>query len=79
MPDQISDIIRKVIGQRIRHYREESRLTLRDLEVISGVGHSWIAKVEKGQINLQIDSLIKLLAALEIQPRELFDFELPYK
>lgn len=78
MPEQLTHTIRKIIGGRIRSYREESRLSLRDLAAITDTGHSWLAKLEKGQINFQIDSLTKLLESLQVQPIELFRFDLPY-
>ncbi|HEX2628867.1 MAG TPA: helix-turn-helix transcriptional regulator [Chitinophagaceae bacterium] len=76
MTEQIIDIIRKTIGKTIRTRREESMLSLRDLAAITDTSHSWLAKLEKGQINFQIDSLTKLIDCLQVQPKELFDFEL---
>lgn len=78
MPKQLPDAIRKIIGKKLRHYRKEDNLSLRDLAAIAGIGHSWIGKLEKGQINFQIDSLMRLLEVLEVQPKELFNFDLPY-
>lgn len=78
MPEPISDTVRKIIGKKLRAYREESKLSLRELAVITDIGHSWIAKVEKGQINFQIESLTRLVEALGIQPRELFNLDLPF-
>jgi len=76
MPEQIFDTIRKTIGKAIKANRKESKLSLRELAAITNTSHSWLAKLEKGQINFQIDSLSKLLDYLLIQPKELFDFEL---
>jgi transcriptional regulator with XRE-family HTH domain len=73
-----SGAVRKIIGEKIRSSREDSKLSLRDLAVITGMGHSWLAKLEKGQINFQIDSLTRLLEVFEIQPKELFEFTLPF-
>lgn len=79
MPEQqLSGRIRKIIGERIRSSREESKLSLRDLAAITGMGYSWLAKLEKGQINFQIDSLTRLMEIFEIQPKELFEFDLPF-
>ena len=80
MPEQqFSGTVRKIIGERIRKSREESKLSLRDLAVITGMGHSWLAKLEKGRVNFQIDSLTRLLEALEVQPEDLFKFTLPFE
>lgn len=78
MPGEFTYTVRKIIGERIRLSREESKLSLRDLAVITGMGHSWLAKLEKGQVNFQIDSLIRLMEVFEIQPKELFKFNLPF-
>jgi transcriptional regulator with XRE-family HTH domain len=78
MSDQMIDTIKKTIGKRIRAHREASGLSLRDLGAITNTGHSWLAKLEKGQINFGIESLAKLLKNLQIQPEELFKFNLPY-
>jgi transcriptional regulator with XRE-family HTH domain len=78
MDEQISGMIRDIVGKRLRSYREESGLSLRDLAAITDIGHSWLGKLENGKINFQIDSLTKLLKYLQVQPSELFKFDLPY-
>ena len=78
MPELLTDTMRKTIGGKIRTYREESGLSLRAFATITNTGHSWLAKLEKGQINFEIDSLTKLLESLQVHPRELFKFDLPY-
>jgi len=77
MPEQLAYTIRKNIGHILRVRREQNGWSLRDLAGITKTGHSWLAKVEKGQINIQIDSLIKILESLELQPSELFKSDFP--
>jgi transcriptional regulator with XRE-family HTH domain len=67
---------RKYVGEKIRSIRQKQGLSLRELEALTGFGHSWLAKLEKGQVNFQIDSLIRLMEALKLQPKELFNFKL---
>jgi len=76
--DSHSDTLRQMIGKKIRAYRKEGKLSLRDLAAMTDVGFSWLAKLEKGRINFGIDSLAKLLEALDVRPSELFEFDLPY-
>lgn len=76
MPEQMSITIRKAIGEKIRLVRQKQGNSLRDLEASTGFGHSWLAKVEKGQINLQLDSLIGLMEALQIPPKDIFSSKL---
>jgi transcriptional regulator with XRE-family HTH domain len=77
MPEQLSLTIRKAIGEKIRLIRQKQGYSLRELEAITGFGHSWLAKVEKGQINFQVDSLIGLMEALHIQTKDIFSSKLP--
>jgi transcriptional regulator with XRE-family HTH domain len=78
MSEQLSMSVRKIVGEKIRTVREKRGYSLRELESETGLGHSWIAKLEKGQVNFQVDSLVVLLEALKIQPKELFNFKLPF-
>ena len=76
MAEQLTTTARKHVGEKIRNIRQKQGLSLRELEALTGFGHSWLAKLEKGQVNFQIDSLIRLMEALKLQPRELFNFKL---
>jgi transcriptional regulator with XRE-family HTH domain len=73
--------IRKKIGKNFKKKLEAKgkKFSLRELDALSGKDHSWIAKFEKGEINFTIDSLIKLLVAFKIQPKDIFDFTVVYK
>jgi transcriptional regulator with XRE-family HTH domain len=76
MPEQLSITIRKAIGEKIRLIRQKQGYSLRELEAATGFGHSWLAKLEKGQINFQVDSLIGLMEALHIQAKDIFSSRL---
>lgn len=76
MSEQLTLTARKIIGDKIKLIRQKQGLSLRELEASTGFGHSWLAKLEKGQVNFQIDSLIGLMEALRLQPKELFNFKL---
>ena len=41
---------RKNVGQRVRALREESNLTQEQLALMTGVGRSYLAKVEAGNL-----------------------------
>jgi transcriptional regulator with XRE-family HTH domain len=59
---------------RIKDIRKEKKLTLRELERLSGVDYSAIQKIERGHhIPSQI-SIIKLSHALKMDVTEVFDF-----
>lgn len=44
--------------------RQEQGLSQRDLEALSGVKQPQIARMEKGDANPQLDSILKVLAAM---------------
>ena len=46
------------------HARQEQGLSQRQLEEISGVKQPQIARMEKGDANPQLDTLLKVLAAM---------------
>ncbi|MES2773883.1 MAG: helix-turn-helix transcriptional regulator [Bacteroidota bacterium] len=79
MKTSLSLEVRKQIGARFRKIRNDKHMSLRDVEYTSGMGYSWIAKFEKGQMNFEIDTLINILNALEIQPKDIFDFEIEFE
>lgn len=67
--------IRKEIGFNFRRVRTQRSLSLREVEAITGVDHSWLAKFEKGLINFEIDTLINLADNFDIDIRDLFVFD----
>jgi len=79
MNDQQSIEFRKNIGDNFKKIRKQKKLSLRKIEAITGVDHSWIGKFEKGLINFEIDTLHRLIDGLTIHPKKLFDFEWEFK
>lgn len=64
-PEEIAESNLRValIGEIIKA-RQDQGITQRKLEELSGVKQTAIARIEKGNISPQIDTLIKLLAPL---------------
>ena len=58
-----SDLRVALIGELIKA-RDEQGISQKDLEALSGVSQPVIARLEKGYTNPQIETLLKLLAAL---------------
>jgi ribosome-binding protein aMBF1 (putative translation factor) len=54
-------------GEILRGKRKELHLTQEDLAVKAGLKRSYIAKVEKGETDIQISSLIRLANALGLK------------
>lgn len=65
----------KSIGKQIRKFRLEQDMTQFDLAVKSGMEENALQRIEKGRINPTVKTLLKIVNALDIDYRELFDFE----
>ena len=54
------------IGAMIRHYRKKQQLTLVGLAQRAGVGKTAVFDVEHGKPSVQLQTLVKILNALDI-------------
>ncbi|GED68506.1 hypothetical protein BRE01_22080 [Brevibacillus reuszeri] len=63
---------RHLVGSRIRAIRKAKGLTQQNLAERSNLDDAYIGAVERGERNFSIDTLEKVLKALEISPVELF-------
>ena len=64
---------RKNVGQRVRALREESNLTQEQLALMTGVGRSYLAKVEAGNRNATIDFMEKVALGLGVTLGQMFE------
>ncbi|KQO18047.1 Helix-turn-helix domain-containing protein [Paenibacillus algorifonticola] len=62
----------KFIGQRIRSHRKARGITQEQLGEKVGIPQSYIGSIEKGQTYIQLDTLERLLVALDINPSDIF-------
>jgi len=74
MDAKIYTEVRTKIGQNFRKIRRQRKLSLRQVDAITGIGYSWISKFEKGAVNFEIDTLLKLASGLKVHIRDLTDF-----
>lgn len=63
----------KKFGQHLASLREQKGMSLRDLEYASGIDNSKISKIEKGAINITLNTMIDLAEGLEITVKQLVD------
>lgn len=70
--------IRIKIGHIFKKHRQLKKLSYRQVEAITGIDHSWLSKFEKGKVNFEIDTVIKLCSGLKIQLSELTSFKHGY-
>lgn len=64
------------LGNRIKLLRKEKGLSLRQLAQLCDIDYSDISKIEKGQRNIQVSTILELAKGLDIHPKELFDFDI---
>lgn len=67
------------IGNRIRQYRQRSGLSQEKLALNAGITVSFLGDVERGNKKPSVESLEKLLRALNVSFLEFFDYETEIK
>lgn len=72
---EINKEIQKLIGERIHTVRNIKNLKQNDLEFLTGIDTADISKYESGKGNLTLKTLMKFANALQVHPKELFNFE----
>lgn len=73
---EMDSIILRNIGDKIREIRLQKKLTQKELAFILDIEISQITRIETGKINTSILNLIKISKALEIDIKELFNFNI---
>jgi transcriptional regulator with XRE-family HTH domain len=72
-PDFASELVR--LGNRIKAIRKHRKLTLLELEMLSGINDSDLSRYEQGKENLEFFTIYKLAKALEIEVSVLTDYD----
>lgn len=67
------------LGNKLNEQRRKQKYTLEDLEFYSEINMSDLNRIEKDKANITMKILLRISAALNIHPKELFDFEFPEK
>jgi transcriptional regulator with XRE-family HTH domain len=63
--------IKQIFGENLRRFRTQQRLSQRALDALSGIDHGMISRMENGQVNVTLNTLAILAAALQILPYQL--------
>ena len=66
---------RKELGERIRELRKSAGITQEELGEKSALSYKFIGELERGQVNISIDSLVRIAAALGVEIGDLFSKE----
>lgn len=62
-----------MIKLKIKEYREQKKLSYRQLEILSGVSKTMISNIEKGKRNPTIDILDRLAQGLRVSIHDLIE------
>ena len=62
---------RRIVGEKIRACRQQKGLTQEKLAEKSDLHHNFIGEVERGNMNVSLDALVKIAKALSIRVRDL--------
>lgn len=65
--------IAKFVGQRIRNYRVQQKLSQEKLAELSGCHPTYIGQLERGEKNATLESIEKIASALGIPLSKLFE------
>ncbi len=71
---QLSDEIRRLIGQRIKTIREEKGITQTQLSHLMHSDRQYLNKIEHGKVGVSISKLAVIARALEVEIKVLVDF-----
>lgn len=74
MPDESKSELVKRVGERIRRLRKEMNLSQEQLAVRSGLHTNYVGQVERGEKNLTLETLDKVVGGLGISLEELFRY-----
>jgi XRE family transcriptional regulator, regulator of sulfur utilization len=64
---------RRILGNKIRAYRNQAGLTQEKLAERADLHHNFIGEVERGNMEISLTSLLKIAKALKIKVRDLVD------
>lgn len=69
-----SPIILITMGNKLRDIRKEKKMTQEDVADKAGIAVSQVGRIERGKLNPSISTIFVIALALDVEPKELFDF-----
>lgn len=61
---------RRIVGQNIRAHRKRARLSQEALAEKAELSYKYLGEVERGCVNISLDSLMRIAAALKVRIRD---------
>ena len=71
-----NEILLKSFGKHLKSIRLQRGYTQESLSYDAELDISQIGRIERGQVNISLKKIESICKALDIQPKDLFDFEL---
>jgi transcriptional regulator with XRE-family HTH domain len=62
---------RRIVGQNIRTLRKQAGLTQEELAEKADLSYKYVGEVERGVVNISLDSLMRIAKALKMKVRDL--------
>lgn len=62
---------RRIVGQKVRAYRKEAGLSQEALAEKASLSYKYLGEVERGYVNVSLDSLMRIAKALKLKLRDL--------
>jgi len=69
--------IRELVGENLRRLRKAAGLSQEDLAHEAAIDRRHVGRIEGGGVNVTVDIIQKLAAALKVKPAALLDLESP--
>jgi transcriptional regulator with XRE-family HTH domain len=64
---------KKAFGKKLKLLREKRGLSQLDLEISSGLNRTEISRIENGQKNIELATIVRLAVALEVDLKVFFE------
>ena len=69
------DSLVKLVGSNIKEIRKSKKMTQEELAEICGLQTSYLAGIERGDRNITLQTLEKVIVGLELVPANIMNFE----
>lgn len=74
MEKMVKDL-RKDLGVQIRNLRKAKELTQEELGEMAALSYKYVGELERGQVNVSLDSLVRIAESLGVKIGDLFSKE----
>lgn len=64
----------KLLGKKIKKLRTTQKISQKQLAFEANITDGQVRRIEKGQINTGVSTVFAIARALNVSPKELFDF-----